>query len=126
MADVVVKFCCVNCGKLNRINKSQIDQAVQIGNIPVGVCGHCGLVNKFKYPALAVDADKKPLICVPFVDKWPERLPSGKLPGGMYADASGKALSEGEFMMQNGINPKINLAWRQAGNPAPKKEERCP
>jgi len=92
--------------------------------MPVGVCSHCGLVNKFKDPRLAINADIKPLICVPFVDKWPERLPSGKLPNGMYADASGKALSEGEFMMQNGINPKINLAYRRAG--MPETTEKCP
>jgi hypothetical protein len=124
MASDVAMFCCTNCNRLNRINKSQIEQARKAGNAAVGVCGTCGLVNRFKYPEQAVDADKKPLICVPFVDKWPERLPSGKLPNGMYADASGKALSEGEFMMQNGINPKINLAWRRAGNPQP--TEKCP
>jgi len=123
MADLVVKFCCVNCGKLNKINKSQIDDAIKIGNTPVGVCGHCGLVNRFKDPSQAPQADKRPLICIPFVDKWPERLPTGSLPGGMYADAHGRPLSEGDFMMQHGINPKINLAYRRAGMPAP--TEKC-
>ncbi|HPS92044.1 MAG TPA: hypothetical protein PKV33_07800 [Methanothrix sp.] len=120
MADLVVKFCCSNCRKINRINKSQIDEAIQIGNTPVGVCGHCGLVNGFKDPRLAAHADVKPLICVPFVDKWPEHLPSGELPGGMFADAHGRALSEVDFMAEFGMNPRINLAYRRAGSPPPK------
>jgi len=76
-----------------------------------------------KDPNQAPQADKRPLICIPFVDKWPERLPTGSLPGGMYADAHGRPLSEGDFMMQHGINPKINLAYHRAGMPAP--TEKC-
>jgi hypothetical protein len=124
MADFVVKFCCKNCKHLNRIQRSQVDEAIKIGNKPVGVCGHCGMVNQFIDPSLANKEDSKPLICVPFVDTWPTRLPAGSLPGGMFADAFGKSLNEVDFMMQHGVNPRINLAYRKAGLPEPK--EKCP
>ena len=121
MSDAIVKFCCDYCNHLNRIQKDQIDEAVRIGNKPMGVCGHCGLVSKLIDPGLATQVDSKPLHCVPSIDNWPERLPTGSLPGGKFAGAHGNAFTEAEFMVRYRVNPRINLVYRRRVCQNPKR-----
>jgi len=87
----------------------------------MGVFGHCGLVNKLIDPGQATQVDSKPLHCVPFIDNWLERLLTGSLPGGMFADAHGNAFTEAEFMVRYRVNPRINLVYRRRVCQNPKR-----
>lgn len=124
MANGLVNFCCSNwpeCGAMNSISRSRVEQSIRGGRIPVGVCSWCGLVNKFTGTSQVATADWLP--CLPFIDEWPTRLPTGVIPGGMYVDFEGNTFTEADFMMRNGVNPRIRLKFQAWGNPKP--QYRC-
>lgn len=116
----VLKYCCENreCKRLNTVEEDHIKELEQ-KKLPIYlICGTCGYVYKFS-GKIGTARGPDYCGCIPF-EGVENRLPAGRLPGGVYTDYLGKPITREAAIGNHGVDPERYLNWRDAGKPKPK------
>jgi hypothetical protein len=114
------KYCCENrdCKRLNTVEETHIKELQQQKLDIKLICGTCGYAYKFS-GKIGTERGPEYCGCIPFLGTE-NRLPTGRLPGGVYKDYLGNPVTREAAIDTYGVDPETYLNWKDAGFPKPK------